>query len=79
MPCLALVARGVSAADAACGEHDGKDDYKAGVHVDDVSHSVSTATEQVAFDIASVAMLTFCRAESVTGQVLVIDGGIVFH
>ena len=24
-------------------------------------------------------VLTFCRAESVTGQVLVIDGGIVFH
>ena len=24
-------------------------------------------------------VLTFCRAESVTGQVLVIDGGIIFH
>ena len=24
-------------------------------------------------------VLTFCRAESITGQVLVIDGGIVFH
>jgi 3-oxoacyl-[acyl-carrier protein] reductase len=24
-------------------------------------------------------VLTFCRAETVTGQVLVIDGGIVFH
>ena len=24
-------------------------------------------------------VVTFCRAESVTGQVLVIDGGIHFH
>ena len=24
-------------------------------------------------------VLTFCRADTVTGQVLVIDGGIVFH
>ena len=32
-------------------------------------------------DLQDVAeqVLTFCRAESVTGQVLVIDGGIVFH
>ena len=24
-------------------------------------------------------VITFCRADSVTGQVLVIDGGMVFH
>ena len=33
-----------------------------------------TSLEDVADQV-----LTFCRAESVTGQVLVIDGGIVFH
>jgi 3-oxoacyl-[acyl-carrier protein] reductase len=25
------------------------------------------------------AVETFCRADSVTGQVLVVDGGLVFH
>lgn len=33
-----------------------------------------TSLEDVADQV-----LKFCRAESVTGQVLVIDGGIVFH
>ena len=33
-----------------------------------------TSLEDVADQV-----LTFCRAESITGQVIVIDGGIVFH
>ena len=33
-----------------------------------------TSLEDVADQV-----VTFCRAESVTGQVLVIDGGIYFH
>jgi len=32
-------------------------------------------------DVKGIAaqMETFCRADSVTGQVLVVDGGLVFH
>lgn len=46
--------------------------------VDRVRHSVVLGRTADAGDIAE-QVVTFCRADSVTGQVLVVDGGLHFH